>query len=108
MLVVRKEGKAHAQYNSFRSAFELMEAVGREPHDKFEDTTEDMPLLERLEKDQELMKQQINELKIENEKQINQLKIENEKQINQLKTENEALRTRLDKLENMTSLLSIP
>ena len=108
MLVVRKEGKAHAQYNSFRSAFELMEAVGREPHDKFEDTMEDMPLLERLEKEQELMKKQMNELKIENEKQMNELRSENEKQLNQLKLENEALRTRLDKLENMTSLLSIP
>ena len=27
MLVVRKEGKAHNQYNSFRSAFELLETV---------------------------------------------------------------------------------
>merc|ERR1719183_3021490 len=34
MLVVRKEGKAHDRYNSFRSAFEFLEAVGRDPPDE--------------------------------------------------------------------------
>merc|ERR1719174_2914594 len=42
MLVVRKEGKAHEAYNSFRSAFELLEAVGREPTDSFEETERDL------------------------------------------------------------------
>ena len=50
MLVVRKEGKAHDQYNSFRSAFELMEAVGREPSDAFDLMADDLPPLEMLEK----------------------------------------------------------
>ena len=48
MMVVRKEGKAHSQYNSFRSAFELLEAVGREPHDHFEETEENVSPLQRL------------------------------------------------------------
>ena len=47
MLVVRKEGKAHAQYNSFRSAFELLEAVGREPHDGFQDLQEGIPTVQQ-------------------------------------------------------------
>jgi len=38
MLLVRKEGGGHEDYNEFRSAFELLEAVGKEPHDVFEDT----------------------------------------------------------------------
>merc|ERR1711971_80387 len=50
MLVVRKEGKAHDQYNKFRSAFELMEAVGSEPCDSFSEMTDDLPPLEELEK----------------------------------------------------------
>ena len=50
MLVVRKEGKAHDQYNSFRSAFELLEAVGREPKDTFQETADDLPPLQKLEK----------------------------------------------------------
>ena len=48
MLVVRKEGKAHKQYNSFRSAFELLETVGEAPDDRFEEAEEDTPPLERL------------------------------------------------------------
>ena len=50
MLVVRKEGKAHDRYNSFRSAFELLEAVGREPHDHFQEKADDLPPLQTLEK----------------------------------------------------------
>merc|ERR1719199_558153 len=59
MLVVRKEGKAHDQYNSFRSAFELLEAVGREPHDHFEETEEDVLPLQRLEKQMLRMQQEM-------------------------------------------------
>merc|ERR1712010_276494 len=66
MLVVRKEGKAHDQYNSFRSAFELLEAVGREPHDHFEETEEDLSPLQRLEKQMSDMQQQIDELQTKN------------------------------------------
>merc|ERR1711934_957981 len=56
MLVVRKEGKAHDQYNSFRSSFEILEAVGSEPHDQFEETEEDVSPLQRLEKQMSVMK----------------------------------------------------
>ena len=37
MLLVRKEGGGHEDYNEFRSAYELLEAVGKEPKDMFED-----------------------------------------------------------------------
>ena len=50
MLVVRKEGKAHDRYNSFRSAFELLESVGREPQDCFDERKEDLPPLQKLER----------------------------------------------------------
>ena len=49
MLVVRKEGKEHARYNSFRSAFELLESVGRDPQDCFDERHEDLPPLQKLE-----------------------------------------------------------
>ena len=71
MLVVRKEGKAHEQYNSFRSAFELLEAVGREPHDGFEDLQEGIPTVQKLQQQmismQQQMQEQIDELKADNE-----------------------------------------
>jgi len=57
MLVVRKEGKAHARYNSFRSAFELLEAVGREPHDAFVEVHEDLQPLQKLERRVQKMEQ---------------------------------------------------
>ena len=62
MLVVRKEGKAHNQYNSFRSAFELLESVGREPSDSFDFKNEDLPPLQKLEQQQVRMQQQIDDL----------------------------------------------
>merc|ERR1712048_513486 len=55
MLVVRKAGKAHNQYNSFRSAFELLEAVGREPHDGFEDLQEGIPTVQKLHRQMQQM-----------------------------------------------------
>merc|ERR1711934_770260 len=58
MLVVRKEGKAHAQYNSFRSAFELLEAVERQPHDVFNDLQEDIPMVQKLQQQMASMQQQ--------------------------------------------------
>ena len=39
LLLVRKEGGGHKDYNEFRSAFELLEAVGKAPMDAFEDAT---------------------------------------------------------------------
>ena len=39
LLLVRKEGEGHQAYNEFRSAFELLEAVGKAPMDAFEDAT---------------------------------------------------------------------
>ena len=48
MLVVRKEGKAHDRYNSFRSAFELLESAGREPQDCFDEREEDLPPLQKM------------------------------------------------------------
>ena len=62
MLVVRKEGKAHDKYNSFRSTFELLEAVGQEPDDSFEFTNEDLPPLEKLEQQETRMQQRIDDL----------------------------------------------
>ena len=62
MLIVRKEGKAHDRYNSFRSAFELLEAVGREPHDHFQEKADDLPPLETLEKKVIMQNTKIDEL----------------------------------------------
>ena len=64
MLVVRKEGKAHQRYNSFRSAFELLESVGREPHDCFEESNKDLPPLQKLEQSQLRMEQRIDRLEL--------------------------------------------
>ena len=63
MLVVRKEGKAHDRYNSFRSAVELLETVDQPPQDSFEEKPEDMPPLQRLE---QRMQQQIDALTTQN------------------------------------------
>ena len=67
MLVVRKEGKAHDRYNSFRSAFELLETVGREPGDSFQEMADDLPPLQTLEKKMTMqitaLLQEIDELK---------------------------------------------
>ena len=123
MLVVRKEGKAHDQYNKFRSAFELMEAVGSEPCDSFSEMTDDLPPVEMLEKrmmmqhkvllaDIHKMKTKIHEVETENsqlkakleakssqlEVEIHEVKTEN----SQLKNENVDLRCRIEKLERHT------
>ena len=62
MLVVRKEGKAHDRYNSFRSAFELLEAVGREPKDHFQEKANDLPPLQTLEKKVAMQNTEIDKL----------------------------------------------
>ena len=123
MLVVRKEGKAHDQYNSFRSAFELMEAVGREPSDNFNGVTDDLPPLAMLEKRMMMQHKtlfaEIQEVKAENSQlksenieqhkallaEIHEVKAENSQlksEISQLKSENIDLRCRLEKLEHRT------
>lgn len=37
LLVIRKEGKAHESYGSFRSAYEILEAIGKAPDDVFDE-----------------------------------------------------------------------
>ena len=66
MLVVRKEGKAHNQYNSFRSAFELLETVGNTPEDTFVEMDEDQSPLELLQMQMKHMQSQIAKLESEN------------------------------------------
>ena len=100
MLVVRKQGKAHDRYNSFRSAFELLESVGREPDDCFEEDENDLLPLQRLEI---RMQQQMNDMQQEIQKHIGELKQETvmqRQQIDELKQENVALRSRLQKVES--------
>ena len=96
MLVVRKEGKAHDQYNSFRSAFELLEAVGREPHDCFDETNEDLPPIERVHRQMQQMQQQIDHLMALKltalKSEVSELKVE----MHELKSENEILRSTLE------------
>ena len=41
LFVVRSEGKAHSAYNSFRSAFEVLESIGKAPVDDYEETAPD-------------------------------------------------------------------
>ena len=88
MLVVRKEGKAHQRYNSFRSAFELLEVVGHEPKDCFEELQDDSPTLERLD-------QRVNELMSAMQQlrsDMQQQRSDMQKQIDHLKEENEHLK----------------
>merc|ERR1712048_1408155 len=92
MLVVRKEGKAHNQYNSFRSAFELLESVGRAPLDCFHETDEDLPPLEKLRRE---MQHQMQEMQQQMQQQMQQMQHqihELEGKIQMLQTENEVLR----------------
>ena len=72
MLVVRKEGKLHDKYNSFRSAFELLESVGREPRDCFDETNEDLPPLEELKKQMQNMQQTMQQKMQQQEQKIQQ------------------------------------
>ena len=81
MLVVRKEGKAHAQYNKFRSAFELLEAVGREPHDCFEEMREDLSPMEQMQQHMKQMHQRVQQM----QQQIDDLKTNHQQQIDDLK-----------------------
>ena len=66
MLVVRKEGKAHNQYNSFRSAFELLETVGRAPSDSFEEKDEDQSPLDLIHQQMRAMQRRLTKVEDEN------------------------------------------
>ena len=117
MLVVRKEGKAHDRYNSFRSAFELLESVGHQPNDSFKELQEDLPTLQRLEQHinnlmsdmHQRMQSKVDGVKADMQQQINELKAEKgsmQQQINELKAEKGSmqqqindLKSRLDKLQ---------
>ena len=101
MLVVRKEGKAHDQYNSFRSAFELMEAVGREPNDSFNEMGNDLPPLEKL---KQTLLAEIHGVRDENSElkaEIHGVKTKNsqlEIEIHAVKAENSQLKVEIDDL----------
>ena len=102
MLVVRKEGKAHQRYNSFRSAFELLEVVGREPEDCFEDLQEDLPTLEGLDQRMKQLVSGMNQRIEQNQAQTQQhlertqqRLDELQQQIDKLKEENEHLKEKL-------------
>ena len=102
MLVVRKEGKAHAQYNSFRSAFELLEAVGRQPTDAFEELQEGIPTVQKLEQridslvqSQQRMQQQMVSMQQQNES-MQQQNESMQQQIDELKADNEKLRVGIE------------
>ena len=95
MLVVRKEGKAHQRYNSFRSAFELLEVVGREPEDCFEDLQEDLPTLEGLDQRMKQLVSAMNQRIEQNQARTQQQLDELQQQIGKLKEENELLKEKL-------------
>ena len=68
MLVVRKEGKAHDYYNSFRSAFEILTTLNKAPDNSFNETTEDLPKIEQLrlkvdkmQKENEILSSKVNQ-----------------------------------------------
>ena len=99
MLVVRKEGKAHAQYNLFRSAFELLETVGCEPRDAFEETNDDLPPLERVER---RMQHYINDLV----KQQQEVLKEQQQEIDALKERDKVQQQEIDALKNQIKELN--
>ena len=101
MLVVRKEGKEHARYNSFRSAFELLESVGRDPQDCFDERHEDLPPLQKLQQTQARMQQQIEQLQTSHQQQI----ASHQQQIEQLQTKQQTQAQQIAKLMLENELL---
>ena len=104
MLVVRKEGKAHARYNSFRSAFELLEAVGREPQDHFEETEDDVSPLQRLEKQMLRMQQEICEMKMR-ESSMQQEMSGMQQEISDMKSRESSMQQEIDDLQTKNNML---
>ena len=128
MLVVRKEGKEHARYNSFRSAFELLESVGRDPQDCFDERHEDLPPLQKLQQTQARIQQRIDllesvgrdpsncldevllqkmEQRLEKrmQQQIEQLQTSHQQQIEQLQTKQQTQAQQIAKLMLENELL---
>ena len=67
LLVIRKEGKAHESYAAFRSAFEVLEAIGKAPDDFFNEELkrEEMAPVDRLEEEVAELRQENAELRQE-------------------------------------------
>jgi len=61
LLVIRKEGGAHEAYAGFRSAFELLEAIGKAPADVFDETSsvDDLSPIEAMRLKMEEMAQRL-------------------------------------------------
>ena len=61
LLVIRKEGGAHEAYAGFRSAFELLEAIGEAPADVFAETSsvDDLSPIEAMRLKMEEMAQRL-------------------------------------------------
>merc|ERR1719201_975968 len=95
MLVVRKEGKAHEQYNSFRSAFELLEAVGSEPRDEFNELQEGVSTVQKqidsLMQNQQQMMQNRQQM-MQNQQQMRQQIVSMQQRIDKLEGDNYKLR----------------
>ena len=79
MLVVRKEGKAHRQYDSFRSAFEMLEMVEKAPHAGFDETEEDQSPIERMQQQLKGLQSQFAEYQVANRSLSSTLKASNNK-----------------------------
>ena len=69
LLRVRKEGNAHDKYNSFRSAFEILETIGKPPADDIEKHYQRpvslLAKVERLEQESAQQKQEMAQQKQE-------------------------------------------
>ena len=81
MLVVRKEGKAHNQYNSFRSAFELLETVGQAPCDSFEEKDADQSPLDLMHMQIQAMERRLTQVEDHNrslQRQLSEYREENQ------------------------------
>ena len=66
LLRVRKEGNAHDKYNSFRSAFEILETIGKPPADDIEKHYQrPMSLLAKVERLEQQLAQQKQQLALQ-------------------------------------------
>ena len=104
MLVVRKEGKAHDRYNSFRSAFELLESVGRQPDDCFEEDETDLLPVEKLEL---RVNRQMDDIKADMQQRIEQLMqkdITQQQQIENQQQQIEKLKQQVDMLVHQNQI----
>ena len=74
LLRVRKEGNAHEKYNSFRSAFEILETIGKPPADDIEKHYQRpvslLAKVERLEQELAQQKQELAQQKQESAQQM--------------------------------------